>query len=143
MMFSKACEYALKMMIYLASIQEEGRRAGLRDIARAIDSPEAFTAKILQQLVKNNLLESLRGPNGGFQLQKDRGIMLLEVVVAIDGDDVVKNCVLGLERCSDAHPCPVHDKFVAVRSHLSGILSTTSLADIKDGINEGEMFLKL
>tara|TARA_Y100001972_G_C7622147_1_gene312046 strand:- start:551 stop:976 length:426 start_codon:yes stop_codon:yes gene_type:complete len=141
-MFSKACEYALKIMIYLCTVQEEGKLAGLKDISNANGSPEAYTAKILQQLVKNGLLQSHRGPTGGFKVS-DRPITLLEVVVAIDGESIVKDCVLGLRECSSARPCPVHDKFVAIRDHLKGVLNTTYLTDIKSGVIEGNRFLKL
>ncbi|MEQ8337732.1 MAG: Rrf2 family transcriptional regulator [Cyclobacteriaceae bacterium] len=141
-MFSKACEYALKIMIYLCTVQEEGKLAGLKDISNANGSPEAYTAKILQQLVKNGLLQSLRGPTGGFKVS-DRPITLFEVVMAIDGESIVKDCVLGLKECSSARPCPVHDKFVAIRDHLKGVLTTTYLTDIKSGVIEGKRFLKL
>ncbi len=141
-MFSKACEYALKIMIYLCTVQEEGKLAGLKDIANANGSPEAYTAKILQQLVRSGLLQSLRGPTGGFKVS-NRPITLLEVVTAIDGEGLVRNCVLGLEECSSQHPCPVHDKFSAIRDHLKGVLSTTYLDDAKNGVIEGKRFLKL
>ena len=70
-MFSRACEYAIKIMIYVAG-NEENRRIGLKEITGAIDSPEAFTAKILQQLVKSKLLDSFKGPNGGFKLVENK-----------------------------------------------------------------------
>ena len=129
-------------MIYLYTVREEGRRAGLKDIAGAIDSPEAFTAKILQQLVRSDLLQSVRGPSGGFQL-KDKPVSLMKIVVAIDGEGVLKNCVLGLEKCSDKSPCPVHDKFVAVRDHLKGVLASTHLSDLEKGVIQGNRYLKL
>ncbi|QNL23253.1 Rrf2 family transcriptional regulator [Hyphobacterium sp. CCMP332] len=141
-MFSKACEYALKIMIYLCSVKEEQKLSGLKDVAQAIDSPSAFTAKILQKLVRAQLLESLRGPSGGFKVVA-RQISLLEVVKAIDGDRLVSACVLGLKECSSQYPCPVHDKFVAVRDHLSGVLSTTNLKDVKGGVIMGNRFLKI
>lgn len=141
-MFSKACEYALKIMIYLCSKKEEQELASLKAISNAIDSPEAFTAKILQQLVKNGLLTSLRGPTGGFRIE-DKPVTLLDVVLAIDGEGVVSNCVLGLKECSSLHPCPVHDKFGAVRDHLKGVLATTKLSDIKGGVIEGNRFLRI
>ncbi len=141
-MFSKACEYALKIMIYLCSVQSEDKLAGLKEVAKAIDSPEAFTAKILQQLVRAGLLQSLRGPTGGFRVV-NRPITMLEVVIAMDGDRIVKNCVLGLEECSSVHPCPAHDKFIAIRDHLKGVLSTTNLSELKGGIIAGNRFLKV
>ena len=142
-MFSKTCEYALKIMIHLASTEDQGQLIGLKDIAKAIDSPEAFTAKILQQLVKNDLLLSLRGPSGGFKLRKNHSIQLIEIVSAIDGPGIIKNCVLGLEKCSDEHPCPVHDKFLAIRNHLTGVLNTTTLDDLKGGVIQGNRYLRI
>ncbi|TRX52210.1 Rrf2 family transcriptional regulator [Fulvivirga sp. M361] len=141
-MFSKACEYASKIMIYLASKRDEDKLAGLKDIAKAINSPEAYTAKILQQLVRRELLLSVRGPNGGFGIHKNKEVSLMEVVMAIDGEGIVKKCILGLEVCSENRPCPVHDKFVAVRDHLRGILSTTLITEVGDGIEESIFFLK-
>jgi len=141
-MFSKACEYALKIMIYLSTKREDTQLAGLKDITKAIDSPEAYTAKILQQLVRNDLLVSLRGPSGGFKVPK-RPITLLEIVVAIDGQKLINNCVLGLDSCSSEHPCPVHDRFVTLRDYLKGVLTTTNLADIKTTLEEGGSFLKI
>ena len=103
----------------------------LKEISGAIDSPEAFTAKILQQLVKSGLLKSFKGPSGGFKINiNNRPITLLDVIMAIDGDGIITNCVLGLEECSGKMPCPAHDKFSAVRDQLKGVLSTTKLSNL-------------
>ena len=68
-MFSKATEYALRATIYIAQRSTDKNKPGLSEIAKAIDSPHSFTAKILQQLTKDNkLISSVRGPNGGFFL---------------------------------------------------------------------------
>ena len=141
-MFSKTCEYALKTMIFLCSYDHEGKLVSLKDISGAIDSPEAFTAKILQQLVRSGLLKSLKGPTGGFKVS-DRPITLLEVVTAIDGDGVLTDCVLGLKECSGKKPCAVHDKFSPVRDQLKRVLSTTQLTDVKKGVIKGNRFLKI
>jgi Rrf2 family protein len=142
-MFSKACEYAIKAMIYLATRAQDSRRAGLHDVAEAIDSPEAFTAKILQQLVRKGLLHSVKGPNGGFEIKKgSQDIMLAQIVEAIDGDSLFRGCALGFHACSETHPCPVHHKFKAIRDHLAGMLLTTPLAEVAEGIPGGLSFLK-
>ena len=129
--------------MYLAVQQQDNRLVGLKEIAQAIDSPTAFTAKITQQLVKSKLLQSLRGPTGGFRLRENKTVTLLEIVTAIDGEGIFKNCVLGLEECSAAHPCPIHDKFKAVRDHLAGVLITTTIDEAKEGIQLGNSFLKV
>ena len=99
-MFSKTCKYALNVMIFVASLPEGKNRAGLREISKAINSPEAFTAKILQQLVRGSLLNSAKGPHGGFAVKGDsHTITIAQIVAAIDGDMVFTGCALGLEKC--------------------------------------------
>ncbi|WP_420578259.1 RrF2 family transcriptional regulator [Ekhidna sp.] len=128
-MFSRACEYAIKIMIYIAGNEQEGRRTGVKEISEAINSPVAFTAKILQQLVKNELLVSFKGPTGGFELAGSREIKLVDIVRAIDGNKLMENCVLGLETCSGENPCPVHFKFIVIREQLNETLLATEIRD--------------
>ncbi|MCC5937930.1 MAG: Rrf2 family transcriptional regulator [Lunatimonas sp.] len=142
-MFSKACKYAINAMIYVATLQSEKKRAGLKDIALAISSPEAFTGKILHALVKSELLVSTKGPNGGFALKNSPDeIVLAEIVVSVDGEMRLKACAIGIEKCSKQYPCPVHFKFKAVREHLFGMLLTTNLKEVAERVNTGLSFLK-
>lgn len=128
-MFSRACEYAIKIMIYIASNERIGKRTGLKEVTEAIGSPEAFTAKILQQLVRAKLLESFKGPMGGFELMKNKEVRLVDIVTIIDGNKLIEECVLGLESCSSRNPCPVHDKFSTIRNQLKETLLSTDLRD--------------
>ncbi len=128
-MFSKACQYAIKAMIFIATNQQEGKRTGLREIIDSLDSPEAFTAKILQQLVRGGLLESYRGPTGGFVLPKNKQIKIYDVVATIDGKQLMEECVLGLAECSSENPCPVHHKFSSIRQHLTETLLSVDIDD--------------
>lgn len=128
-MFSKACEYAIKIMIYIAANEQKEQLTGLKEITKAIGSPLAFTAKILQQLVKGKLLNSFKGPTGGFELADSKEIRLVDVVSVMDGNKLLEECVLGLAYCSSRNPCPVHDKFVAIRSHLKETLLSTDIRD--------------
>lgn len=128
-MFSRACEYAIKIMIHLAKKEKEGARIGLKEITKAIESPEAFTAKVLQQLVKHQLLGSFKGPTGGFALIKGKEIRLIDIVKAIDGNKLLDKCVLGFESCSAEKPCPVHHSFVQIREQLSQTLLSIEIRD--------------
>jgi Rrf2 family protein len=142
-MFSKACTYAIKIMIYLASRRGKATgMVGLLEISEAIDSPKAFTAKILQQLTKAKLLDSIRGRSGGFALPPQKNITLVEIVRAIDGEELLTACVLGFEECSAEHPCPVHHKFVGIRDYLTGTLSTTTLTELQQLVEQDQAFLK-
>jgi Rrf2 family protein len=142
-MFSKTCKYAINAMIFVATLPDEQERVGLKDISKAINSPEAFTGKILQALVRDELLASNKGPNGGFFIARNPAeIFLSEIVESIDGDMLFTGCALGLEKCTEDHPCAVHHKFKAIRDHLTGMLMTTSLKDVADRVNVGISFLK-
>ncbi len=143
-MFSKACEYGIKAMIYIAQKSKNGERLSLKQIARETNSPEAFTAKVLQQLSKQNLLESLKGPTGGFTLQRPADQMnLASIVSAIDGDSIYMGCGLGLRECSEIKPCPLHHKFKVVRDELKDMLENTSLATTADDLDRGISFLRI
>ena len=143
-MFSKACEYGIKAALVVAVKSKEDTRIGLNDIAGQIDSPVAFTAKILQKLTKNGIVNSLKGPTGGFEIESKNlnKIMLSQIVMAIDGDSVYNGCGLGFNNCNENKPCPVHYKFKAIRDGLKKMLETTSLLDLSKDINNGLTFLK-
>ena len=131
-MFSKACEYAIRSVIFIANKSTEGERCTLHEISAGIDSPLAFTAKILQKLTKSGIVNSKKGPNGGFEvsIKKINKTTLAEIIQIIDGSDVLNHCVLGLEQCSDHHPCPVHHKFLPIRNEILQLVHHTYLKEI-------------
>jgi Rrf2 family protein len=143
-MFSKACEYGIRATIYIAMQSLEGNRVNLKEIAAAINSPVAFTAKILQQLVKNNIVESVKGAKGGFQIERSKidSIKLNQIVAAIDGDKIFKGCALGLNECNESLPCPVHFKFKEIRDNLERMTLETSIYELATGLEVGLTFLK-
>jgi Rrf2 family transcriptional regulator, iron-sulfur cluster assembly transcription factor len=143
-MFSKACEYGIRSIIHIAAQSHAGKRSSLKEIAAQIDSPEAFTAKILQILSRNNLIESSKGPQGGFEmdLKQMKQIKLSEIVSAIDGDGIYKGCALGLKTCSEKQPCPLHEQFKTIRSELRTMLENTSIYELSLNKKNGLTFLK-
>jgi len=144
-MFSKACEYGIKATIFIATSSYEQRRVSLKEIAKEIASPEAFTAKILQNLVRHNIINSVKGAYGGFEIEKQKiaTIKLSQIVIAIDGDKIFNSCGLGLDTCDENHPCPVHDKFKIVRDNLKNMLEQTNLEELALDIKSGASFLKI
>jgi len=144
-MFSKACEYGIRASIFIAKNSREGRRVSPKEISKEIDSPQAFTAKILQDLVKHHIIKSVQGAYGGFEIDKDliATIKLSQIVEAIDGNNIYSGCGLGLKECNENHPCPMHDKFKSIRNDLRYMLETTNLEELATGIKNGEAFLKV
>ncbi|MFT0713446.1 RrF2 family transcriptional regulator [Flagellimonas lutimaris] len=143
-MFSKACEYGIRAAVYVTLQSLEGRRVGVNEISEEIDSPIAFTAKILQQLTRNNIIHSVKGPNGGFEIDPEdmNSAKLSMIVKAIDGDKIYTGCGLGLKECNAQKPCPLHDKFLDIRNNLSTMLTSTSLYELATGLEVGLTYLK-
>lgn len=142
-MFSKTCEYAIRAMIYIARQSKDGRKTGVKAIAAEIDSPEHFIAKILQDLVKKGLLQSAKGPNGGFYLEGEfTKCSIADIVRATDGDRLFTGCGLGLKQCSETRPCPIHKEFKAVRQSLHSMLESAHLDTFIIEPGEQVTFLK-
>ncbi|HET8860952.1 Rrf2 family transcriptional regulator [Marivirga sp.] len=142
-MFSKSCEYGIRAVIFIATQSKKTDRVKIGDIAEKIDSPVAFTAKILGLLVRNKIVSSITGPKGGFYIEPHRldKIFLKDIVEVIDGDKIYKGCGLGLKECSASHSCPVHHKFAKVRAEIDYMLSSTTLKELTEGLHEKLTFL--
>lgn len=132
MIHSSACEYAIRAMTYVANF-EPGTRLLARDISAHEQIPGPFLGKIFQTLVRAGLLKSSKGPGGGFALAKaPDAISLYDIYKAVDGDTYLDACAVGLARCSDEVPCPLHERWKPIRERIRNYLETTSLASMAD-----------
>ena len=85
MKLSQATTYALHALTYLAR-HEGGRPVASHVIARSQGIPEKYLLKLLNPLAGTGVLQSLRGPNGGYRLaRRPKDISLLEVIETLDG----------------------------------------------------------
>ena len=142
-MFSKACEYAIRALIFIAQKSQAGERTGLKEIANGVDSPEPFLAKILQDLSRKGLVQSVKGPHGGFYMEAENlKTTLADIVNAIDGDKLFTGCGLGLKACSEKKPCPIHDEFKIIRRKIQSMLETTTVGEFNKQLDSGLAFLK-
>lgn len=132
MIHSSACEYAIRAMTYVANF-EPGTRLLARDISAHERIPGPFLGKIFQTLVRAGLLKSSKGPGGGFALARDPGsIMLYDIYRAVDGDGYLDACAVGLARCNDEMPCPLHERWKPIRERIRNYLQDTSLTAMVD-----------
>jgi len=138
-MFSKATEYALRATIYIAQKSTVEKKIGIEEIAKAIDSPKSFTAKILQALTKDNkVVSSVRGPNGGFYIaEKARQLPVRSILKAMNEDEIFEKCVLGLKRCSEVNPCPMHYQYKAIKEQLIKLFTKKTIQDMADEMTNG------
>lgn len=131
-MLSKSCEYGLRATLYLANLNREGY-VSIGTISEELDISFPFLTKIFQKLNDADLLESRRGPKGGVALTKPPDeIALYDIVVAIDGDELFEECVLGLPGCGDAEPCPLHNQWADQRDKIEITFRETTLAELPE-----------
>lgn len=131
MAFSIGCEYAIRAMTYLAEHHAPGDYCLLRTITNDHKLPQHFVGKIFQALVRAGLLYSAKGRGGGFALRRPPAeICLHEIVLAIDGAERMDRCVLGLDRCDDENPCPLHEQWKPLRGQIDAMLRHTTLAQL-------------
>ncbi|MDD2982477.1 MAG: Rrf2 family transcriptional regulator [Crocinitomicaceae bacterium] len=144
-MFTKACEYGIRACIFVAINSKEKKRVSLKDIAAAIDSPEYFTAKILQKLAKGKIIYSVQGAQGGFEMEEEKikTVSIEDIVLVIDEEVAFTMCVLGLKKCSEENPCPVHHKYKLIKADLKQMIKTTTIFDMVEQVNDGHSFLKI
>lgn len=129
MIFSVATGYALQA---LAALPEDGTFCLAKDLAAYLDLPAPFLAKILQNLARHGLLESVRGPKGGFRLAKPaKSITVEEVVYALEGRHALERCVMGFASCDPDHPCPLHDAWLALKNQMEETLSKVTVKDLQ------------
>ena len=85
MRISRSTSYAILALGYITENKDK-KIILSQDIARKYDIPLEYLLKLLQQLVKANILHSKRGPHGGFSLAKSpQSITILQIIEAIDG----------------------------------------------------------
>lgn len=142
-MFSKTCEYAIRAVIFIAQKSEHGVKIGIKEISTGINAPGHFIAKILQDLSRKGLVQSVKGPNGGFFLDEEsKKNTLADIVRTIDGDKLFIGCGLGLSNCSEKKPCPLHDEFKIIRQQMHNMLQGSTVAEFNIELTQGMKHLK-
>ncbi len=130
-MFNKETEYALRGLVYIKLQNIQGKRPGTAEVAKEIEAPQFFTAKILQRLVRAGFLESLKGKGGGFYFDQDKpDLTLRELISSIEGYSSFSGCGFGLKQCSEQNPCPVHEKYAPIRESINKLVSEETIQSL-------------
>lgn len=147
-MLSNTCKYAVRALIYLAKFSKEEKMIGIKKISEDLKLSSPFLGKILQNLVKQKLLVSTKGPNGGFALAKlSSQITLWDIVTRVDGEEFFTNCLIRLEPCrthdSSKPLCPVHAQYDRLRNEIGRFYQGTTLEIVGKDIEKYEDLVKL
>ena len=117
-------------MIYLASIPQESV-VPFREIARQMDVPEDFLAKILKTLVDQGLVRSTRGPHGGYALAKSPlDISFLDVIEAVEGPVALNVCLDGEDACGHSTACTMVQVWRLGQERMLDVYRHASISDL-------------
>jgi Rrf2 family protein len=141
-MFNKETEYALRGLVYIMLQNMKNRRPGTAEIAREIDAPPFYTAKILQRLVKSGFLESMKGKGGGFYFDPSKPeLQLIKLISAIEGNKSFSGCGFGLKQCDPENPCPFHEQYTSVRESINKLVSEETVQSLAGKVYKKEINL--
>ena len=139
--FKKETEYALRALAYIKLQNLKGRRPGIAEIATEIETPQSFTAKILQRMVKQGFVESLKGINGGFFFDTTKGdLQIKKVIISIEGDSLFNGCGFGLKHCDENNPCPLHFSYAPIREGIEKLVTEETIQSLALKLNKNEKF---
>jgi len=142
MLLSNTAKYAVRACIYLALYGKDDSKIGIKKISESLEIPTPFLGKILQLLARNNLLNSTKGPHGGFSLaHKPEDISLYEIVKTIDGDKMFTDCLLSERDCKheESH-CALHGEYAEIRHSITQMFKSQNLksltSDVKGNVEK-------
>jgi Rrf2 family protein len=133
---SRKIEYGLRAMIFLAS-QPPERTVPFKEIARRMEVPQDFLAKILKVLVEQGLARSTRGAHGGYQLSRPaREISFLDVIEAVEGPVVVNVCQDRHDACKVSRSCTMYGVWKLGQERMlevyrAATLDTLAMTDLR------------
>lgn len=143
-MLSNTSKYAIRALIYLELYSTPEKKEGIKSIAGELDMPSPFLGKILQVLVKHQILGSAKGPHGGFYLRKPAiDIPIMEIIELMDGKDPFNNCVIRTSKCDPVHPCSMHHKLAPLRGEIKAHFTTETIADLVSEFREGKERIRI
>ena len=133
MTLTKSFGYALRSILYIAVNSQERPKVKVDEIATRLSVPKYFLGKIMKMVVKNGLLNSTKGPYGGFSLN-DRTLStsLLELATLTNSLTHFDDCVLRLNKCNASSPCPLHSRIATYKKDLHTLFSKTQIGDLLD-----------
>jgi Rrf2 family protein len=143
-MLTNASKYAIRAVLFLAKCSEDGKRFGIKTIAEEVDIPIHFIAKLLQPLVKEGIISSIKGPNGGYFFTTENGKHnVCDVIHTIEGKPIFDQCFMGLPQCGDENPCPVHHIVAPFKEKMLDKFLHTTLAQFAQEIKDNGSYLSL
>ncbi|MET3696626.1 BadM/Rrf2 family transcriptional regulator [Bacillus oleivorans] len=135
MKYSKATNYALHTIVYLALLPS-GKTIGVKPLAEVQKVSPTYLSKVLTTLVKAGFIESVTGVNGGYKLMKDvKSITFLDIIHAIEGTTSMFNCSLD-NNVHDRQNCLIEKVMNEAEQKMENYLSSQTIEHVVQQVNE-------
>ena len=143
-MLTNASKYAIRAVLYLAENSSTKSKFGAKQIADDLEIPLFFIAKILQQLAKAKVISSTKGPKGGFYTsEKDLSKNVCAILEVVEKDKVLEGCFLGLSKCDDKNPYPIHHIVAPFKEAILEKFEKQSIDELAEDIKKDGSYLSL
>ena len=129
LVYNKPSQYALCALSYIANAGPQAV-CQAEVVAEKESIPRPFLAKLLKQMVQQKILRSIKGPGGGFILNKSpEQITLYDIVSVFENlDDDFSRCAIGWTKCSDTTPCALYFEHKRLRTGFKEHMKKTKLS---------------
>lgn len=136
-MFNKETEYALRSLVYIQFQNNHQLRPGIGEIAKEIEAPQPYTAKILQRMVRLGFVSSVKGKGGGFFFDETKPeLTLKELIVSTEGGKLFDGCGFGMKKCDYDNPCPLHEQYGPIRESINKLVSEETIQSLAKKANQ-------
>jgi Rrf2 family iron-sulfur cluster assembly transcriptional regulator len=130
LLYAKPVEYAIRALTYLA-VHPDREPLTVHDIAEEEEISAHHLSKVMKTLSQHKLVNSLRGPGGGYTLVADpEEITLWKVLECFDAQDQLDECALSETVCSEDNPCALHAQWCIVRDRIREYLKEVTISKL-------------
>lgn len=131
MIFSKSFGYAIRGILYVALMSDRETNVALDELADNLNIPRHYLGKVMKRIVKEGIIDSRRGPSGGFQANdKTFQISLLKLFEITGEIKQFNSCILRLRSCSETNPCPLHTESGIIKKQWYALMENTTINDL-------------
>ncbi len=134
-LISKTAKYAVRAVVYLTARAREGQaRVPIQDVAAALSVPQNYLSKVMHQLGRAGVLDSVRGPHGGFALAvPPEELVLARITAPFDDTGGPLPCLLKDRPCNPEQPCVAHHRWKQIATETRAFFETTTVTELLDG----------
>ena len=130
MKLNNTSQYAIRILAYIADHKEKNLLSAIK-LSNELTIPYKFLTKIMTELAKANLIESIRGREGGFRLQKIACEIKVDDILHLFNDSIKEEeCILGIGFCNGVCKCALHDQWMEPKLLMQKMFRETTLEDI-------------